>query len=813
MTGTVPSPVSAAGTAAPGPGADRAKLKSRTSWRGASVSVAAGGTRRTTAGAADRPDGIRVVGAREHNLKDVSLTIPKNRITVFAGVSGSGKSSLVFDTIAVEAQRQLNATFPWFIRNQLPKHERPHVEALQYLTTPVIVDQRPLTGNARSTVGTITDIYSMMRVLFAGLGEPSSGAPSVYSFNDPKGMCPECDGLGRTLRADPDLMLDRTKSLDEGAILVPGYPVGSPGWQVYARYERLDPAKKLNRYTAAEMNTLLHGSGGTVELTFANGKTQRLTYEGLVDNFVRRNLKRDVAALSEKTREVAERFLSERTCSACGGDRLNPAALATRIDGRNIANWSRMQIGDLIKLLAETDGQPAAPMVAAIRAALERVDAIGLGYLTLDRQTSTLSGGEAQRLKLVKHLGSELTGLIYVFDEPSVGLHPRDVGRLNDLLRALRDKGNTVLVVEHDPDVIQIADHVVEIGPRAGVHGGEIVFEGTYEQLRAASTVTGASLRRVHEITGKRRTAKGKLPVENVSLHNLKNVSVDIPAGVLTVVTGVAGAGKSSLISESFRSVYPDAIFVDQSPIPTSSRSTPATYIGLMDPVRKLFAKANGVDPGLFSFNSKGACEECQGRGVIITELSYMDPITTHCESCDGRRFAESVLAYRLRGRSVADVLEMSAEEAAEFFSERALRAKLGSLIETGLGYLGLGQSLSTLSGGERQRMKLADQLSGTGNIYILDEPTTGLHMSDIDMLLDLLHGIVDRGNTVVVIEHNLAVIQQADWIIDLGPDGGKNGGEIVFTGTPEKLVTAAGSLTGEYLRRYQSARYEHATP
>jgi len=770
-------------------------------------------TTQTSASAENRRDGIHVVGARENNLKDVSLSVPKDRITVYVGVSGSGKSSIVFDTIAIEAQRQLNATFPAFIQNQMPRHERPDVDAIENLKTPVIVDQRPLTGNARSTVGTITDIYSMMRTLFARFGEPSSGPPSMYSFNDPKGMCPECEGLGRSLRADPDLMLDETKSLEEGAILVPGYPVGSPGWQFYANHEGLDPAKKLNEYTAEEMRTLLHGGEGHVEIAFKSGKTQRLKHEGLVDSFTRRYIKRDIAALSEKSRQSAERFLSEGACSACDGDRLNPAALATRIDGRNIADWSRMQVSDLIEVLSTSgDGLPAA-VVDAIRGALGRVDEIGLGYLSLDRQTSTLSGGEAQRLKLVKHLGRDLTGLTYIFDEPSVGLHPRDVGRLNDLLRKLRDKGNTVLVVEHDPDVIEIADHIVEVGPRAGVHGGELVFEGTFEQLRAAGTVTGASLRRAREVKDERREAKGKLPVENASLHNLKNVSVDVPAGVLTVVTGVAGSGKSSLISGSFRSVYADAIFVDQSPIPTSSRSTPATYIGLMDPVRKLFAKAKGVEAGLFSFNSKGACEECQGRGVIVTELSYMDPITAHCETCDGRRFKESVLAYRLRGKSIADVLEMSAEEAAGFFSERALRGKLGSLIETGLGYLGLGQSLSTLSGGERQRIKLADRLSGSGNIYILDEPTTGLHMSDIDMLMDLLNGMVDRGNTVVVIEHNLAVIEQADWIVDLGPEGGKNGGEIVFAGTPEELVAAKGSLTGEYLRRHRSARARTVMP
>jgi excinuclease ABC A subunit len=751
-------------------------------------------------------ESIRVIGARENNLKDISLSIPKHRITVFVGVSGSGKSSIVFDTIAVEAQRQLNATFPWSIRNQLPSYERPQVDAVENLTTPVIVDQRPLGGNARSTVGTTTDIASMMRVLFARYGRPSAGPPSRYSFNDPNGMCPGCEGLGRALRPDPDLMLDRTKSLDQGAILLPGYPVGSPGWQFYANYQPLDPAKRLSRYTAEELRTLLHGSGGTVEITFANGKTQRLRYEGLVSSFVRRNLKRDVGTLSERTRAAAERFISEGTCPACNGDRLNPAALATRIGGRNLADWSRLQISDLIELLATPGDQAPAAMVGAIRAALERISAIGLGYLSLDRATASLSGGEGQRLKLVKHLGSDLTGLTYIFDEPSVGLHPRDVGRLNDLLRALRDKGNTVLVVEHDPDVIQIADHVVEVGPRAGAGGGQVVFQGTFEQLRASGTVTGRALRRAGEVRAARRTPRGKLPIRKVSLHNLKNVSVDVPAGVLTVVTGVAGSGKSSLISEAFRSGHPEAILVDQAPIQASSRSTPATYLGLMDPVRKLFAKANGVDASLFSFNSKGACDQCQGRGVLITEVSYMDPVKAHCESCDGRRFKESVLAHRLGGKSIADVLEMSAEEAAGFFSERAVRAKLGALIDTGLGYLGLGQSLSTLSGGERQRLKLAGQLAGTGNLYILDEPTTGLHMSDIGMLLDLLDGMVDRGNTVVVIEHNLAVIEQADWVIDLGPDGGRNGGEIVFTGTPDKLLTAESSLTAEYLRRHRSA-------
>lgn len=754
-----------------------------------------------------RVDRISVVGARENNLKDVSLDIPKNKITAFVGVSGSGKSSVVFDTIAVEAQRQLNGTFPWSVRNQLPAYERPAVDAVLNLTTPVIVDQRPLGGNARSTVGTITDIYSMIRGLFARHGGPDASTPAHYSFNDPRGMCPECDGIGRALRADPDLMLDRTKSLNDGAILLPGYSVGSSQWQFYGNYELLDPAKKIGRYTAKEMNTLLHGSGGTVDVTFTSGITRSLPYEGLLDNFTRRNLNRDVGTLTEKSRKAAERFISEGTCPGCDGARLNPAALATKIGGHTIADWCRMQVSDLVGVLdarqVATTAVATTAVADAIRTALDRVCAIGLGYLSLDRATPSLSGGEAQRLKLVKHLGSELIGLTYIFDEPSVGLHPHDVGRLGVLLRELRDRGNTVLVVEHDPDVIEVADHVVELGPAAGTRGGDVVFQGTYRQLVAGDTVTGRALRRQDGEPRKRRQAKGKLALRKVSLHNLRNVSVDIPAGVLTAVTGVAGSGKSSLICGAFRDAYPDAVLVDQSPIATSSRSTPATFLGVMDPIRKLFAKANGVDAGLFSFNSTGACEECQGRGVLITELAYMEPVTTHCGTCDGRRFKESVLAHRLRDRSVADVLAMEAVEAVEFFTEKAVRTKLATLLDTGLGYLSLGQSLSTLSGGERQRLKIADRLTGSGSVQILDEPTTGLHPSDIGMLLGLLDGLVERGDTVVVIEHNLAVIEHADWIVDMGPGGGKNGGQVVFTGTPEELLADGDSLTAEHLRRY----------
>ncbi|GAA0949921.1 excinuclease ABC subunit UvrA [Nonomuraea longicatena] len=730
---------------------------------------------------------ISINGAREHNLKDVSLEIPKNKITVFTGVSGSGKSSIVFDTIAVEAQRQLYGTFSWFIRNFLPKYERPYADAISGLTTPVIVDQKPVSGNARSTVGTMTDIMPQIRGLFSR----ESGLPvNLFSFNDPKGMCPECDGIGRAVQPVPELMIDRTKSLNEGAILMPGFKVGSVSWQMYASHEKLDADKKIQDYTPEEEHELLHGSGKV-----SVGGMFNMTYEGLVTGFVRTKLKRET---SEKTREAVKPFITEGICTLCEGARLSQEALAPRIAGRNIAEFARMQVTDLIEVLAGL----GTPLADNARIALERVADIGLGYLSLDRPTATLSGGEGQRLKLVKHLGSTLIGVTYIFDEPSTGLHPRDVGRLNNLLRALRDQGNTVLVVEHDPDVIEVADHIVDVGPGAGAHGGQIVFEGSVADLRQADTRTGAGLRRTGTLKTDVRTADGKLPIENADLHNLKNVSVSVPTGVLTAVTGVAGSGKSSLIADVFMRTYPDSVFVDQSAIGASARSTPSTYIGVMDGIRQLFAKANGVAPGLFSFNSAGACEGCQGRGVIITEVAYMDPVTTHCDDCDGRRFKEEVLAHTLRGKSIADVLEMPAEVAVDFFTEKALRPKLRALNDVGLDYLSLGQSLSSLSGGERQRIKLATQLQRTGSVYVLDEPTTGLHMSDVSTLLGLMDRLVDQGNTVVVIEHNLDVIMNADWIIDLGPDGGKNGGEIVFTGTPADLLAFQGSLTGDALRR-----------
>ncbi|WP_280440855.1 excinuclease ABC subunit UvrA [Nocardia brasiliensis] len=750
-------------------------------------------------------DVIRLLGASEHNLRNVSLDIPKNKITVFTGVSGSGKSSIVFDTIAVESQRQLYATFPAFILNFLPRYERPHAEAMENLTAPVIIDQQPVGGGPRSTVGTMTDIFSMVRAMFARFGAPSAGFVYHYSFNVPQGMCPDCDGLGVSVRVDPDRLLDRSKSLNEGAILLPGYGVGSGDWQLYGNSGRFDLDKKIADYTEAEFADLLHGTGGKVELTFAKG-TWKADYEGIAAKFTRTKLQRDTSGLSEKTRAQIQQFLTEGVCGTCHGARLNAAALATKIDGRNIADWAALQITDLMAVLDEITDPAAVGLAAAIRTALQRVADIGLGYLSLDRPTSTLSGGEGQRLKMIKHLSSTLIGMTYIFDEPSVGLHPRDVGRLDDLLKALRDKGNTVLVVEHDPDVIQIADHIVDVGPRAGLHGGRVVFEGSFEELRAADTPTGAGLRRPFTVKQDFRKAEGELLIEHATVHNLKDVTVGIPTGVLTSITGVAGSGKSSLIRDVFVVEHPEVIFVDQSAIGASSRSTPATYLGLMDPIRKLFAKATGESPGLFSFNSAGACKQCEGRGVIITEIAYMDPVTTHCDACDGRRFSDDVLALTLRGKSIADVLELTAEEALAFFPEKALNAKLRTMNEVGLDYLSLGQAMSTLSGGERQRIKLATQLGNTGSVYVLDEPTTGLHMSDVDTLLALLDGLVERGNTVVVIEHNLDVVAHSDWVIDLGPDGGKAGGEVVFTGTPADLLTDTRSLTGEYLRRYKAA-------
>ncbi|MFH8489100.1 ATP-binding cassette domain-containing protein [Streptomyces longisporoflavus] len=749
---------------------------------------------------------ITITGARENNLKEVSLRIPKDRLTVFTGVSGSGKSSVVFDTIAVESQRQLNETFTWFVRNRLPKYERPHADTIEELSPAIVVDQRPIGGHSRSTVGTMTDIYSVMRVLFSRHGTPSAGPATAYSFNDPSGMCPECHGLGKTVRPDYDRILDPAKSLADGAILFPPFAAGTWHGQTYTNTPDLDTHKPVGQFSAREREFLMRGGqhGGKVSVDNTGG-ARDIGYEGLADRFERLYLNRDLSTLSQKTRDLVQRFLVEGECGGCHGARLNEAALATRIGGMNIADCARMEVTDLIAALKPIDDPVAGPIAAAAVAALERIEAIGLGYLSLGRETSTLSGGEGQRLKTVRHLGSSLTGMTYIFDEPSVGLHPRDVGRLNDLLLRLRDKGNTVLVVEHDPDVIAVADHVVDMGPGAGTGGGLVVFEGTPRELRRADTLTGRHLRRSTGVKESPREAVGGRWVKGADLHNLADVSVRVPTGVLTAVTGVAGSGKSTLVSRAFVAEHPDAVVVDQSGIGISGRSTPATYLGIMDSLRKLFARETGQEAGLFSFNSAGACESCQGRGIIYSDLAFMDPVTTTCEACEGRRFKEEVLRLTVGSHSIADVLDMTAERALDFLAavdDTSVRRRLRALHEVGLTYLTLGQPLSTLSGGERQRIKLATQLHRTGTTYVLDEPTTGLHMADVDGLLALLDRLVDAGNTVVVVEHNLEVVKHADWVIDLGPDGGKHGGRVVFEGTPGELVEAEGSFTAAHLRR-----------
>ncbi|MFG3440422.1 ATP-binding cassette domain-containing protein [Nonomuraea sp. NPDC047897] len=743
-------------------------------------------------------DCIVIRGARVNNLRNVDLDIPKNRLVVFTGVSGSGKSSLVFDTVAVESQRQLNETFSWFVRNRLPAYEKPEVDDLANLGAAIVVDQKPVGVNARSTVGTMTDVFPVIRVLFSRYGTPSAGYSFAYSFNDPAGMCPACDGLGRAVRLDLDRFLDEDRSLDEGAIRFPLFGVGTWQWQIYARSGTFDPAKPVRDYTPDERELLLHGAGFTVDVRGKNGTLNKVDYEGVADRFTRLYLKRDLSGLAGRTREAVRAFVTEGVCATCAGARLNEAALRTTIGPHTIADYGRMEVTDLIAVLDGLDN----PVAATARAALSRVERIGLGYLTLERETSTLSGGEAQRLKMVRHLGSALTGMTYVFDEPSAGLHPSDVGRLNDLLLALRDKGNTVLVVEHDLDVVAVADHVVDLGPGAGTHGGRVVYQGPVAGLARADTLTGRHLGHRAPVKTVVREPVGTLRIDGASLHNLDDVTVELPAGVLTCVTGVAGSGKSTLVGEVFAARYPEAVVVDQGAIGVSARSSPASFLGVLDPIRKLFARAGGADPGLFSHNSAGACPVCEGRGEIHTDLAFMDPVTRVCEACGGGRFGPEALRYELRGRTIVDVLALTAEQAVEFFPEKAVNARLRTLVEVGLGYLTLGQPTSSLSGGERQRLKLAGELHRTGSVYVLDEPTTGLHPADVGALLDLLDRLVDRGNTVIVVEHNLEVVKRADWVIDLGPGGGRHGGRVIFEGTPARLLTAQGSATAEHLRR-----------
>ncbi|HWO26987.1 MAG TPA: excinuclease ABC subunit UvrA [Kofleriaceae bacterium] len=750
---------------------------------------------------------IEIRGARENNLRGVDLTIPKHAITIFTGVSGSGKSSIVFDTIATEAQRQLYENFSMFIRNFLPKYPPPAADAIEHLNMAVIVDQKRLGGGSHSTVGTVTDIYTVLRLLFSRAGKPHAGYANVFSFNDPQGMCPECNGLGKKLGVKADGFLDMSKSLSEGAVQVPVFAA----WEnnVYAACGFFDVKKKLSKFTKAEMDLLLHGTERKFKTTY-NGQPFNARYEGIIAKFTRAYIKRDLKTRPERTQRLVEQHLTMGPCESCQGGRLNQAALASKIAGKNIAECAAMEIGDLLPWAKKIEGKVEEAITRTLAERLQAVVDIGLGYLSLDRFTDTLSGGESQRVKMVKHLGSSLVDVLYIFDEPSVGLHPRDVHRLGELLRALRDKGNTILVVEHDPDVIKIADRIVDVGPQAGTRGGTIVFEGTYAELQQAKTLTATHLFRESKIKDAPRRPQGKLAVKDAKANNLQDVSVDIPTGVLTVVTGVAGSGKSSLIHECFVPAHPEAVVIDQSAIGTSSRSTPATYTGVMDDLRKELADANGVDAGLFSFNSKGACEACNGLGVIYTDLAFLDGVKTPCETCHGQRFKDDVLAYTLGGKHVGDFLAMTVAEALQFFAEGPgakakkpgpLVKKLRAIRDVGIGYLTLGQPLNTLSGGECQRIKLASELHKSGSIYVMDEPTTGLHMSDITHLLAIVDRLVDAGNTVIIIEHNLDVVRHADWIIDLGPEGGSKGGVVVFEGTPAQLAKHKTSITARYVR------------
>ncbi len=748
-------------------------------------------------------DVIRVVGARENNLRDVTVEIPKGQLTVVTGVSGSGKSSLVFDTIAAESRRQLGEMFPAFMRNRLPHQGQPDADVLENLSAAIVVDQRRIGGNSRSTVGTATDVAPLMRLLYSRVATPHVGYSPAFSFNDPSGMCPRCEGLGSVVDIDVERLFDRDRSLDDGAIRMSGFAPGTYRWKRYVHSGLFDRSKPLRDYRPGEWDTLLHAD----ELTPPNPDPEfprTATYIGVVPRFRRDYLAGGHSKVPQRVREEVERLVTRRPCPECGGARLNAAARGATIDGRTITDCGRLELGDLGAFLRTLDHPVAAPIV---RAALHRLEAlvdVGLGYLGLDRETPTLSGGEAQRITMVRQLGSSLTDLTYILDEPSAGLHPHDVDRLIGLLRRLRDKGNTVLVVEHDRDVIAAADHVIDMGPGAGAAGGQVRYAGDVAGLLRSDTATGRALRGRPSLTRTTRRPTGELRITGASLHNLREVDVAVPLGVLAVVSGVAGSGKSTLVTEVLPRAHPEVLVVDQSPPRGSRRSTPASYLGILDPVRAAFAAANGVPAALFSPNSDGACPACRGRGVIETDLAFLDPVTTVCEACGGSRFSDEALGHRLHGRTIAEVLALTVDEAREVLpaAQPRVRPALDRAAEVGLGYLRLGQPLTTLSGGERQRVKLAAEPGVEGGVVVLDEPTAGLHMSDVARLLEVLHGLVDRGSTVVVVEHDLDVIAQADRVIELGPGPGRDGGQVVFTGTPAELVADEASVTGRHLRR-----------
>ena len=777
---------------------------------------------------ADSHDVIRVRGARVNNLKDISVEIPKRQLTVFTGVSGSGKSSLVFDTIAAESQRLINETYSAFLQFFMPTLARPEVDLLEGLTTAIIVDQQRMGADPRSTVGTATDAHTILRILFSRLGQPHIGSPQAFSFNVPSvsgagaitlerggmtvkerrsfsvtgGMCPRCDGRGSVSDMDISQLVDESKSLAEGAFTIPGYTPGGWNYRLYTSSGFFDPNKPIRDYTERERHDLLYREPIRMKIEGIN-----MTYEGLVPRIQASFLSKDVEGMQPHIRAFVERAVTFTTCQECGGTRLAEAARSSRIRGINIADACAMQISDLAEWVRGIEEPSVAPLLATLRKILDSFVEIGLGYISLERPSGTLSGGEAQRVKMIRQLGSSLTDVTYVFDEPTTGLHPHDIGRMNDLLLRLRDKGNTVLVVEHEPQTIEIADHVVDLGPGAGTAGGTVCFEGTVEGLRASRTITGRHLADRAALKDTVRRPTGKVEIRGATAHNLHDVDVDIPLGVLVVVTGVAGSGKSSLVHGSMPAGM-GVVSIDQSAIRGSRRSNPATYTGLLDPIRAAFARANGVKAALFSANSEGACPSCNGAGVVYTDLAIMTTVATTCEECEGKRFQASVLDYHLGGRDISEVLAMSVSEAEKFFGSGeartpAAQAILGRLADVGLGYITLGQPMPTLSGGELQRLKLATRMGDEGGVYVLDEPTTGLHLADVEQLLGLLDRLVDSGKSVIVIEHNRAVMAHADWIIDLGPGDGHDGGRIVFEGTPADLVAARSTLTGEYLAAF----------
>ncbi|HKL98846.1 MAG TPA: excinuclease ABC subunit UvrA [Mobilitalea sp.] len=743
-------------------------------------------------------DMIEIKGLHQNNLKNISLSIPKNKIVVFTGVSGSGKSSIVFDTIAAESQRQMNETYTAWVRGRMPKYEKPKVDYIGNLSASVIVDQSRLGGNSRSTVGTISDLYSALRVLYSRIGSPYIGTASYFSFNDPNGMCPTCSGLGNVTDIDTVGLVDPEQSWNEGMVKLPAYGVGNWYWKIYIESELFDLDKKFKDYTEEEKNILYYGA------KTPDGECINKKIEGIVNQLRRTVLMRDTSTIKEASVKRLLNLIIQKECPHCHGKRLNDHTLSCKINGKNIYEMCELEFTSLREELIKIEDKRAVTIVHDMVESLDRMIDIGLPYLSMNRESSTLSGGEAQRLKLVRYMGSALSGMTYIFDEPSTGMHPRDVHRMCRLLRSLRDKGNTVLVVEHDKDIIGIADHIIDVGPLAGKNGGEILFEGSYEELLLSGTLTGNAIKEIIPVKNNPRIPVKYLPVKDTNCHNLKNVSVDIPLNVLTVVTGVAGSGKSTLIRDVFAKEYSeDIILVDQSPITATGRSTSATFLGFFDDIRKVISKETNQEASMFSFNSKGGCPTCKGRGIITTELVFMDPVTTVCEECDGNRYNKEALSFQYQGKNVMEILDMSAEEALIFFKEQRKIAKhIRAMVEVGLGYLSLGQPTSTLSGGERQRLKLAKHLDDKGSIFILDEPTTGLHASDIKSIMMLFERFVDKGNTVIIIEHNQDVMKNADYIIDIGPDGGSSGGEIVFQGTVKDMVENSSTITAKYIRK-----------